>query len=222
MDAGAMQHITDANVRRLQALQDAAGKAFTAHVTRHKAEIARQHSYFQQKFSILEKNIREIPDAATSTSPEEPVPPPADYPGDPASADALLKRRAQWAERRRLRKLRRRRTTPRDKSPAVQPQPKELPTDTMKKLSTSPQQAQTPNAAEELKVLKEIEKFEKMRRQLKPEPAPTLPPEPDPPMAATPPSPPAEEKRKSGGFSFRKIFDLSPQFRDIGNEDNEA
>lgn len=221
MDAGATYHVKDANVRRLQALQDAAGQAFTAHVARHKAEIARQHSYFKEKFSILGKNIRDIGEDTVVAPLEELVPAPAALQPDPASPDPILKRREQRAERRRLRKLRGRRTAMRDASPATPVQPRETPPDTMKKISISPQQPLTSNAAEEMKVLMEIEKFEKMRQQLKPEPAPPPPAEPIPPEAA-PLSSPADVKGKVDGFSLSNIFDLSPRFRDIGNEDNET
>ncbi len=151
MDSGAIQHIKDANVRRLQDLQDTAGQAFDAHVNRHKAEIARQRSYFQENFPL-------------------PV---------------MVNR---------------------------------------KKQKSKPQSTMDPaeGAAEELKVLIEIEKFKKWRRQSKPDPDPPLSPDPAPSIIAAEPSFPSVEKKKAGGFSLRNIFDLSPQFRDIETSDKKT
>ncbi|MDF2366891.1 hypothetical protein [Sneathiella sp.] len=226
MDSGATQYIKDANVRRLQELQDAAGRAFTAHVARHKNEIAARHRYFQKKFSILQRTVLDDHRKAPSSRTEKPAPleateenTPEEHAAPPAGPDPIATRRELWEERRRLRKLRRERRVKRDVPPV---KPKEVRPHAMKTPSPLPQDSQDTSSAEEIKVLMEIEKFEKMMNQVRtaPDPSPMLPAEPKIEIAAN--SPPKTEQRKQGRFSLRNLFDLSPQFRDIEAGDDEA
>jgi hypothetical protein len=250
MDSGTKRYIMDANVRRLQELQEAATETFTAHVTRHKSDIAARHSYFQEKFPLLQKTVLE--DRQPPSSPDEKavapenkgeddrhgpsvaaypqgstdMVPPEEQAAPPADPDPVATRRAQWSARRQLRKQRRQRLATRNAPTTVSVQPKEASPDTMTNPPTRPtmQQQETSISAEEIKVLMEIEKFEKMIGQLKaaPNPAPTPPQEPtESPVTAISAKPAKTKLREPGGLSFRNLFDLSPRFRTIDAEDDD-
>lgn len=238
MDSGATHYIKDANVLRLQQLQNAADQAFTAHVTRHKAEIARRHSYFQEKFAILGKDIRkntpsealkiendeDCSDLTAEIKPQEAMS--TDVPQEHASLhiDPVpeIKRRELSEERRRLRKFGRQRMIKRATPPTIPAQSKEAPQENMKKPPPSSQDSIENRAAEELKVLMEIEKFEKMMNQVRTASGPPHISAPEPPMVAAPASPPKTKKRSLDKISFKNLFDLSPQFRDIETDDEEV
>ena len=262
-----MRYIKDANVRRLQQLQETAAEAFTTHVSRHKAEIAARHSYFQEKFPLLRKTVLDDRPAPPPTPEEEIdipemkgeedwrgltadiVPPepvetaerdaPEEQTAPPADPDPMATRRAERAERRRLRTLRRQKTPPRHLPPAASAapaQPKEASPDAMTKPPTPPPPQERENhiSTEEMKVLMEIEKFENLRRIKNTAPAarPASPSEAEatpvsiPPTGSTPlperTEPERAEKRKPERFSLRHLFDLSPKFRDMNAEDEDS
>lgn len=216
MGSSATQFIEDANVLRLQQLQDAAGNAFTTHVTRHKAEIAARHSFFQDKFAILHKTILDERHEILSPPIEEPDTPSFRAPAPKAE------RRALWQECRQSRKLRRRQIIKRNPPPAIPTQPNEATPDTTTPPPVPRQKLQDNNAAIEMKVLAEIEKFENMIERMEAAPVQRDIPAAEPSKSSISANPPTNEERKSDAFSFKNLFNMSPQIRDIEADDDKG
>ena len=216
MESGATQFIEDANVLRLQQLQDSAGNAFTAHVTRHKADIAERHSFFQDKFVILHKTVLDDQQEAPSPTIEEP---------DTRSfraPDPKAKRRELWQDDRHPRKLRRRQMIKRNPRTTMQTQSNKRSPDVMMKSPVQRQKLQDNNVAKEMKVLAEIEKFENMMERLEAAPDPLIIPAAEPSIGSVSANPPPIEERKSDALSFKNLFNMSPQFRDIETDDDKT
>ena len=226
MDATSTPRITDTNVYRLRQLQNDASQAFALHVSRHKADIARQEGYFKEKFSIIGADIRAIQKSAPETQKKsteednnetqkewiEMTPEHNDNGKKEASPNNQAEEKTRYAslsrdlrkERRHFRSLRKRSIANPEILKSVPVQTHEKLVETKGKPSTPPQAPCDPAASEEDKVLSEIEKF--LQRK-------DTDPSPEPELKAAPLS--AQKKRESSGFSLKGLFDFSPHFRNV-------
>lgn len=223
----ATPQITDANVRRLQQLQDAVDSAFSTHVSRHKAEIERHHAYFRENFPLLGLDLRAGDgDAAAEEQEQDPVPTKSDEiseeatamtadqenedpmpEGDPSAPEPATGDipAINWRQLRRAlprRGLRRRYGTPRRQTVAAKSNPAAPP-------------PTGPDTEEENRVLDEIAKFEAMLAARKPPAEAQEPPQsaPEPVTDGAAATPPPRR------FSFGSLFDLAPRFRDAQAKD---